>query len=367
MSAQILIIEDEPDQAEMLEKFLSAWGYEIRIAYDGKTALAFAKTYPPDLILLDLYLPDIPGMEVLQKLKAEKPLFDVPIFIVSGHDSEEIRIVAMSNGASDFIKKPVQMANFAMKIQQALELASYKKQITELNAKLEKEKKRLLRYFSADLVEKILNEEVGAELGGIILPATILFFDIRGSTPIAEKIGPNKYANLISALFADIMDIVFANHGSVNELLGDGLLATFGCPLSTPQDALNAIMTAYKIRLYMQEYNQKYKEEVDGPLGYGIGLASGKVFAGNIGSVRLMKYAVMGDPVNKAARIQDLTKEFHKDIIYDHATASQLPDDVDSVELPTQILRGKQERVRIYFLDSIKGEPAKTTHIHSHS
>lgn len=354
MSAKILIVEDEQDQAEMLRNLLSAWGYELFIALDGKTALKIAAETPPDLVLLDLYLPDIPGMEILQKIRNEPILAEIPIFVVSGHDSEEVRIVALSNGASDFIRKPVQLADMAMKIQQALELSSYKKQINELNVKLEKEKKRLLRYFSADLVEKILNEEVGAELGGVILPATILFFDIRGSTPIAEKIGPNKYAGLISALFADIMDIVFGNYGSVNELLGDGMLATFGCPLSTQQDALNAVMTAYKIRLHMDTYNSIHKEEIDGPLGYGIGLATGKVFAGNIGSVRLMKYAVMGDPVNKAARIQDLTKEFHKDIIMDNATFQQLPSAVQCVELPTQILRGKQERVRIHFLDTIK-------------
>lgn len=352
MSQKILLVEDDPDQATFLNRFVGAWGYNIKLCETGEEALEQLNDFEPDLILLDIYLPGIPGLEVLKKVREIELFKQIPVFVMSADDSDEIRIVAMSNGADDFIKKPIQLADLSMKIQQALELLDYKRQINDLNKKLEKEKKRLLRYFSHDLVEKILNEEISADLGGAIMPASILFFDVRSSTTIAETIGPDNYAALISELFADIMDIVFDNNGSVNELLGDGMLGTFGCPVPTSDDAYHSVVTALKIRRFMQTYNQtRLPEYLKEPLGFGIGIASGRIFAGNIGSVRRMKYAVMGDPVNTAARIQDQTKATGEDILIDDVTLQFVKSRIDAHFVDSIHLRGKSEPTRIYGLE----------------
>lgn len=344
---RILIVEDDESQALMLRHFISMWGYELQVCLTGEEAVPALSDFKPDLVLLDIYLPNLPGLEVLKIIRADKETADIPVFVMSADDSEEVKIVSMSSGASEFLVKPLVMSEMVMKVQTALELYDSRKLIEDLNRKLQKEKKRLLRYFSEDLVERILNEEISAELGGDIVLSSVMFFDVRGSTPMAEKMGPRNYANFISDLFADIMDIIFANKGSVNELLGDGILATFGCPVTTDDDAFNAIRTAVDIRAYLHNFNSFVEEKI----GYGIGIATGRIFAGNIGSTRRMKYAVMGDPVNAAARIQDMTKELRTPILFDHHTFEPLRNRVRASSLGHFKLRGKEEVIELMSLD----------------
>ncbi|HBS06329.1 MAG TPA: guanylate cyclase [Leptospiraceae bacterium] len=353
--SKILIVEDDPDQAALLDRFLSQWGYQTKIAPDGPEALEFMESFDPDLVLLDIFLPQLPGLEVLKKIRAHDKSVSVPVFIMSADDSDEIRIVGMSTGASDFIKKPIQLADLSMRIQQALELLSYRRKIHELNQRLEHDKQRLLRYFSRDIVEKILSEEISSELGGKTLEASVMFYDVRGSTTIAERIGPQKYAEFISDLFGRIMDLIFDHQGSVNELLGDGILATFGCPDPTGRDAANAVEAARAIRKLMKTYNEKYlpPELQEDGVRYGMGIATGKIFAGNIGSYQRLKYAVMGDPVNTAARIQDLTKEKNVDLLIDEATALGL-DNSESLTLSGDyMLRGKKGAVKVFEVNPV--------------
>ncbi len=358
----ILIIEDDPSMGELIKNFISMWGYHILLEQDGEKGLNTFLTQKPDLLLLDIYLPNKPGLEVLKEIRNHPEYELIPIFIISADTSEETKIVAMSNGANEFITKPIKMADLIMKIQSSLELLASRRLVQQLNQRLESEKLRLLRYFSYDLVEKLLSEEVSAELGGDIVEGTIMFFDVRGSTTLAERIGPKNYANYISSLFSDLMDIIFNNQGSINELLGDGLLATFGCPNTTLNDQLNALKSALDIAEYIKGFNQFSIEKVD----FGIGLSTGKFFVGNIGSIRRMKYAVMGDPVNSASRIQDLTKETGNKILFDEETITicnqkQKSLGLNSVEEIFQIkkigdfiLRGKKEKKTIYTIIGYK-------------
>ena len=349
---KILIVEDEETQRLALQAFISAWGYEVATADTATAAIAYLSRNTIDLALIDLHLPDNPGMEILKHIRDTDDKIPVPVFMISGEDSPEVRIVCMSTGADDFLPKPLNFADLSMKIQQAFERVSYQKQIQDLNAKLEKEKKSLQRYFSDDLVEKILSEEISTELGGTIVPASIMFFDIRGSTTMAEKIGPQAYAERISKLFADLMDIVFNNGGSINELLGDGILATFGCPFPSEKDGANAVQTALAIDKHMKTINRLREVAGKVPYGYGMGISTGKIFAGNIGSERMIKFAVMGDAVNTAARIQDLTKEYSQNIIIDEPTRAAANLVLPYKDLPTTQLRCKQDAVRLYGLSS---------------
>jgi adenylate cyclase len=359
---KILIVEDDITQAELLKNFISMWGYKIQVVYDGGEAQKVLEEFKPDLVLLDIYLPNKPGLEILKDIR-RNPEYDlIPVFVMSADSSEEVKIVTMSNGANEFIVKPIKMADLIMKIQSALELLESRRTIQDLNKKLEKEKNRLLRYFSADLVEKILNEEIPAELGGDIIEGSVMFFDVRGSTTIAERMGPKNYANYISSLFSDLMDIIFNNQGSVNELLGDGLLATFGCPVPAENDQFNALKTAAEIVDYIMGYNEYVTEKVN----FGIGIATGKFFAGNIGSVRRMKYAVMGDPVNTASRIQDLTKEVGHKILFDSNTLKLCDEKQKKLKLPLSsevfqikkvgsfLLKGKTEETEIFTIVGFK-------------
>ena len=346
---KILIVDDDEDQTAYLRHFIGLWGYETHVAADGPEALEAVKSFQPDMILLDLYLPTIPGLEVLKRIREDRGQEDIPVFIISSEESDEVRIVCMSSGATEYIIKPIQPFDLSMKIQNTLEMLDYRRQIVTLNNRLNREKGILLRYFSRDLVEKILNDEISPELGGALVNAAVFFFDLRGSTGIAEAVGPKEYAVFVSNLFGELMDIVFENNGSINEIMGDGILASFGCPVETGDNSYHAVQAALSIREHLRKYNEeRLPDYLTQPVRFGIGIASGRIFAGNIGSESRMKYALMGDPVNKASRIQDLTRDQGCDILVDEATVQGLSERVSVESRGAFQLRGKKEESELF-------------------
>ncbi|MBI3395583.1 MAG: response regulator, partial [Spirochaetia bacterium] len=348
---KILVAVGDEERRKSLADYLELWGYQsIAVGSDREGAAAILQQ-SPDLVIIDLKLPEEGGLPLLRTMRetAEYRAFvDTPVIVLSEDTSDEVQIVCMSNGANDFLALPVKTTELAMKVQLSLELASSRRQLRDLNERLARDKRILSKYFSADFVESVLREEIPSDLGGDTLEATIMFFDVRGSTTIAERIGPRAYAELISDLFGHLMDIILSNGGSINDLLGDGLLATFGCPKPLPDAAARALASAAAIRAYVAEWNRSGRGASE-PLAFGMGIASGKVFAGNIGSKHRQKYAVMGDPVNLAARLQDLSKDMQHDILLDNATTERAAGTRVERE-GTVSIRGKVQPVTVYYL-----------------
>jgi len=349
LHSRILIVHEDEEQLNFLRQYIAMQDYETEIVKTGEEVIGAMDQFHPDLIVMNLFLPGLSGIEVLREIREREDLEQIPVIIMSSDDSDEARIVCLSSGANDYITSPLSLPDLSIKIQNSLEMLGYRRQILNLNAKLAKEKSILLRYFSPDLVEKILNEEIRPELGGQTLNGTVMFFDIRGSTPLAERIGPKLYASFISDLFARLFDIIFSHQGSVNELLGDGILASFGCPVEIEEHRLFATKAALDIRNFFKEFNQSQKPDyLPDDIRFGVGIASGKIFAGNIGSAIRLKYAVMGDPVNTAARIQELARDLNTDILVDENTAKGCNGSVHPQVVGSYQLRGKVERVNVY-------------------
>jgi class 3 adenylate cyclase len=212
----------------------------------------------------------------------------------------------------------------------------------------------LSRYFSDDITQKILTDEVEVDFGGRLTDATILFFDIRNSTEIAESIPPSQFAELLSDVLTDVMDLVYGNRGSVNKLLGDGLMATFGCPVASEDYTLSAARTALQIIEYLKSFNDVKPDYLRSPLNAGVGIATGRVFAGNIGSVRRMEYAVLGDAVNVSSRLEALTKTAGVPILIDGNTRHALGGRIRAKRVQFDSVRGKNLLVEIYSLEGIQ-------------
>lgn len=344
----VLVIESNEEYTAQLIRLFSLMGYVCDVAYDASRGLERLSKENPDIILCDLVLPDKTGLEVLREIKENPRFLDTPVLMVSDEESEDALVVSLSNGASEFVRFPVQMAELMVKVQNTLELARSRRELKILNSKLEKEKKHLLKFFSHDIVEKILNEEIAAELGGSVMPASVLFFDIRGSTRIAEQIDPHDFASFISQIFTSVMDFVYSSGGSVNKLLGDGILATFGCPVPHHHDARRAVKCALDIRKYFVDYQSQKPAYITQPVSFGIGIATGPVFAGNVGSDRRMEYTVMGDPVNVASRLQALTREENVDILIDEVTRNILGGELEAEKTANETIRGKETTIGVF-------------------
>ena len=353
---RILVADQDLKIREEIARFIRLCGYEAAMVSDGETLIEQLNDAAPDLILLDIFLPPTSGLLVLKSLRSEEDTKDLPVLMMSSEDSEEASILSISSGANAFIIKPVRLAELTTKMQSVLDLARYKKQLESLNAQLAREKHRMRKYFSEDLVEKILNEEISTELGGSNVEASILFMDIRNSTGLAEKVGPARFAAFISDLFTELMELIFKNYGSVNKLLGDGILATFGCPEPSDDDAANAITTAHEMLDLIEEFNKRRPEYLTEPVRIGIGISTGKVFAGNIGSVRRIEYAVIGDPVNTASRLQDLTKIVPCNALIDGSTRQRLNGNVAIRPSGIQSIQGKSGPVEVFIFDGIRSK-----------
>ncbi|MCB1174520.1 MAG: response regulator [Leptospiraceae bacterium] len=353
-SHRIIILADPDAENDRMQDYLQLMGYEVQATNSVRQALDWIRDQNPDMLLLNLLLQERPGMLVLQDLRATEELSQLPILAMLDENNDEIIITALSNGANNILVRPFNRAELITRVQKEFEIAEYRQKLELANTKLENEKKGLTRFFPDDVVRDILAGRIQPELGGITTEATIMFLDIRGSTSLAEKLQPEEFVELLNLFFGDVIDIVFSNHGSVNKLLGDGLLATFGCPASTGNDAQNCAGAALKIIKHRDLFNSFRPPYLKHDLGVGIGIATSTVFAGNIGSQRLMEYTVIGDPVNLAARLQSLTKRFQQDILIDGHTHDRIKQKYDTLFLAHGQVRGKEKAVPIYTLRDYK-------------
>jgi class 3 adenylate cyclase len=207
----------------------------------------------------------------------------------------------------------------------------------------------MTRYLPEEVLRRI--EESGENpLASKKREATILFFDIRGSTKIAESLGGDIFASFLNDIFTDTIDFIYSNGGFVNKLLGDGLMAVFGCPIESTNPCLQALKAAVQIQNYLKTYNDVRPEYIANPIRAGIGIATGTVFSGIIGSVRIQEYTVLGDAVNIASRLESLTKDFNCRIIVDQNTFNHVEASANWKELPPVTLRGRQNPVNVYAL-----------------
>ena len=164
------------------------------------------------------------------------------------------------------------------------------------------------RFLPEYVVKQMLENPESFKLGGITQTITILFADIRGFTRISEHAAPEKIVDLLNRYFSAMTDIIFAHGGTLDKYLGDGLMALFGAPTTTPKDAANALAAAVAMQRRMISINAELREEGFQEIGIGIGLHTGEVTVGYIGSERRSEYTAIGDAVNTASRLESNAK-----------------------------------------------------------
>ena len=164
------------------------------------------------------------------------------------------------------------------------------------------------RFLPEYVVKQMLENPDSFKLGGVLQTITVLFADIRGFTRISEHAAPEKIVQLLNRYFSAMTDIIFAHGGTLDKYLGDGLMALFGAPTTTPKDAANAIAAAVAMQRRMLSINDELREEGFPEIGIGIGLHTGEVTVGYIGSERRSEYTAIGDAVNTASRLESNAK-----------------------------------------------------------
>ncbi len=208
------------------------------------------------------------------------------------------------------------------------------------------ERKALERFLSSAIVEKILANPDQIHLGGENQTATILFTDIRSFTPMAERMDPHKVVELLNEYFTEMTDLIFENGGTLDKYLGDGILAIFGAPLARPDDAGRSVKTAIEMQRALVRLNAQWQARGQEPLRVGVGINTGAVTAGNIGSTKRMDYTVIGDAVNVAARL--CAKAAGGQILVSGPTYAALGDGLPARKLKPILVKGKETPVEVY-------------------
>jgi adenylate cyclase len=204
------------------------------------------------------------------------------------------------------------------------------------------------RYVSRDVYKQLMNDPSKAELGGARREMSVLFSDLRGFTSITEKGEPEALVQQLNEYFTRMVEIVFRNGGTIDKFVGDMVMALFGAPVDDVTHAEAAVKTAVEMVRELAQMNRRWAAEGRVQLDIGIGVNSGDMIAGNIGSSAIMSYTVIGDNVNLGARLESLNKEYRSRIIISDATRSRLRTSYELRPLGGVVVKGKTRPVEIF-------------------
>ena len=209
--------------------------------------------------------------------------------------------------------------------------------------------KRLFsRYVSKDVYQQLLSNPEDVRLGGVRRHMTVFFTDIRGFTAVSERGAPEDIVTQLNQYFSTMVPIVFANQGTVDKFVGDMIMALYGAPLDDPDHADHAVQTALKMCEELARLNSQWAAEGKPTLDIGIGINTGDMVAGNLGSESIMSYTVIGDNVNLGSRLESLTRNFQTRIIISEATRAALKRPFEIRALGEVTVKGKSISVKVF-------------------
>src|SRR4051794_14223059 len=342
----VLVVDDDPLNRRLLEHSLVADGHEVLTAENGLQALEQLRLHRPDIVLLDVLMPELDGFGVLEQVKADAELRDVPVIMISSLEDFDSVIRCIELGAEDYLPKPFDPVLLRARMNAGLN----KRRVHEL------EQARVRDVFARFLPESIVDEVLvrangGVKLGGVRLICTVLFTDLRGFTSFAEGNSPDRGIEVLNLFLGEMTDAVLDHGRTLVTYLGDGVLAVFGAPIACDDHADRALAAAREIlNTRLPRFKDWLRAADHEPFGMGIGVSSGPLMSGNVGSARRLSYTAIGDTVNTAARIEAHTKNVAHTALVSQSTLDLLSETNDLVFVDEITLRGRTSPTRLWGL-----------------
>ena len=315
----ILVVDDNEENRDMLARRLAREGHRVRVAPGGREALDALTAEPVDLVLLDVMMPEMSGYEVLQRLKSDGRLRDIPVLMISALDELESVVRCIELGAEDYLGKPFDPILLRARIGACLERKRLRDQevrhleeLAEWNRTLEERVRekvaeverlgRLKRFFSPQLAELIVAGEADDPLRSHRREITVVFLDLRGFTAFAETSEPEEVMGVLREYHAAMGQLVVAHEGTLERFAGDGMMIFFNDPAPIPNPAERAIRMAVAMRDRVKGLATAWRKR-GYDLGLGIGIAQGYATMGAIGFEGRWDYGAIGTVTNLAARL----------------------------------------------------------------
>jgi class 3 adenylate cyclase len=356
---RILVVDDDQDMAAFLARLLKAEALSVETVFDGESAISSVAARPPDLILLDVMLPDMNGFEICERLKADPVTALTPIVLVTALEDQQSRVRGIQAGADDFLSKPVKREELIARVNTLRRLHETRKELESRRLAAEVQRKEAIRkafsrYVSPQLAERIIAKDDGApfEAAAQRISVVALFADLRGFTRLTEAVEVDQVVGMLNEYFEVMTDAAYRHDGTIFSMAGDALLVGFNVPFPQPDAALRAWRTARDMVAGFEPVLARWTRRGGPSTGVGIGVASGEAIIGNIGSTHHMAYTIIGDAVNTAARLMQMARAgelLFSGPVYQKIRESIAP--LAAVSKGNVALRGKLEPTPVYSVE----------------
>ncbi len=353
----ILYVDDEEGNLLAFVASFRKFYDNIYTVTSAKEGIEVLRKHPIDVVLTDQRMPDMTGVQFLEAITPEFP--DTLRLIVTGFTDIDAVITAINTArVFRFIKKPWDKDEVKRYIDQAIQTRVLELSNRELVEILQKEvvkKERILNIFQKYVPDNIVNETISTDQSPTdsrraeLSVVTVLFSDIRGFTKPLEK-KPEEIIEFFNDYFTIMAECIGRHKGFINKLIGTGMLVIFGSPMSYLENTSNAIYCALEMVSLLDKINETYKIKYGQTIeiGIGIGVNTGEAFIGNIGSPKNIEYTVIGDALNTAIQVQDLTHDMSKGVLITQSTYDEIKENFECEALGSKTIRGKEEAVNIY-------------------
>ncbi|MFC1813584.1 adenylate/guanylate cyclase domain-containing protein [Thermodesulfobacteriota bacterium] len=327
MMKELLFIDDEEGVRRSVTRALKREPYKTHTVEDGKSGITFIKENISQIstVISDYKMPGLNGLKTLSEIGSLNP--EITRIILTGYATMEAAIQATNEGIDGFLTKPFDNLELRAKIREIFV-------------------RKRLKQFVPEQIYKKIRSSPGA-LKPTYHEASILFSDIRGFTRMSQTISPETIATFLNDhYFAPFGEIAYKFNGTVDKHIGDSIMVVFGSPVPHKDDAKNAVRTAMEMQEKAREISNLLKMKNGLSLEVGIGISTGSVFSGILGSLRIKEYTSIGMPVNIAARLQSMAKV--GEILINDRTFQKLSGEINAEALPRVEVKGVDEPIKIY-------------------
>jgi len=318
-SSFVLVVDDNEMNRDMLCSLLEADGHKACVAENGRLALESIKANPFDLVLLDVMMPEMNGYQVLEYLKSDPGLREIPVIVLSALDEIGSVVRCIELGAEDYLPKPFDPVLLRARIGACLEKKRLRDQevrlrneLAEWNKLLEQRVEeqvtqlerlsRLKRFFSPQLAELIVSGSADDPLKTHRREVTVVFLDLRGFTAFAETSEPEEVMGVLREYHAEMGKLVLEHEGTLERFTGDGMMVFFNDPVPVPNPQERAIRMAQAMRESVAELKLGWRK-LGYDLDFGVGIAQGYATIGGIGFEGRLDYGAIGTVTNLASRL----------------------------------------------------------------
>ena len=310
--ARILVVDDVADNVEILRMRLTALGYDVAEAGDGEQALATIAADPPDLVLLDIMMPRIDGLEVVRRLKADKTLPFIPVILVTAKATPKDVVAGLDAGGDDYLTKPIDHGALVARVRAMLRIKALHDEVQELNRGLEvkvseqveelRRVGRLRGFLAPQLAQAIVSAGNEKILENHRREVVAMFCDLRGFTSFSETAEPEDIMTVLKEYHGAVGPLIRKYEGTLDRFTGDGMLVFFNDPLPCEDAAERAARLSVEMRDAVAALTPVWTRRGH-RLGLGIGMSQGYATLGRIGFEDRFDYTAIGAVINLAARL----------------------------------------------------------------